>query len=172
MLIPGTEMHVVTFVFAALEIVMFFYQLIFYLSRTSDKARLWYLILLFLLIMYNIAGGLLPDKQYPFPIILQNCVSYGTGFLMAAYFPFYFYKAFNLSQMRFHAYYGVFIYIFLPYILFVVLYTHTGNLEYAAQWGMGMPIIYSFVLFYSITKSVIHKYKEAKEKQDIQEIIG
>ncbi len=35
-----------------------------------------------------------------------------------------------------------------------------------------MPIIYSFVLFYSITKSVIHKYKEAKEKQDIQEIIG
>src|SRR6478735_4106782 len=135
MLIPGTEMHVVTFVFAALEI-----------------------ILLFLLILYNIMGGLLPDPQFSLPIILQNCISYGTGFLMAAYFPYYFYKAFNLEGMKFHAYRGVYIYILIPYLLFVGLYYSTSNLEYAAQWGMSIPIVYSLVLLYSITRSVIRKF--------------
>lgn len=46
MLVFGTEMHVVTFVFVLLELIMFGYQVIHYLSRPQDKTRLWYMILL------------------------------------------------------------------------------------------------------------------------------
>jgi hypothetical protein len=147
MRIPGTEMHVVTFVFSALEIVMFFYQLIFFISRPADKSRLRYLILLLLLIIYNVVGGLLPDKNIDIPVQLQNCFSYSTGFLMAAYFPYYFYKGFELKDLRFHTYYGWFIYLFIPYILFVYLYYRTDDLVYAAKVGMSIPILYSLILF-------------------------
>jgi DNA-binding NarL/FixJ family response regulator len=99
MRIPGMEMHVVTFVFSALEIVMFFYQLIFFISRPADKSRLRYLILLMLLIIYNVVGGLLPDNNIDIPVQLQNCFSYSTGFLMAAYFPYYFYKSELLNYL-------------------------------------------------------------------------
>jgi signal transduction histidine kinase/DNA-binding NarL/FixJ family response regulator len=172
MRIPGTEMHVVTFVFSALEIVMFFYQLIFFISRPTDKSRLRYLILLFLLIVYNIVGGLLPDQNIDISVQLQNCISYSTGFLMAAYFPYYFYKGFDLKNLRFHTYYGWFIYLFIPYVLFVYLYYRTDDLEYAAKIAMSFPIVYSLILFYSITKSVIGKYKENKDKPDVMEMIG
>lgn len=172
MRIPGTEMHVITFVFSALEIVMFFYQLIFFISRPTDKSRLRYLILLFLLIVYNIVGGLLPDNNIDIPVKLQNCFSYSTGFLMAAYFPYYFYKGFELKDLRFHTYYGWCIYLLFPYILFVYLYYKTDDLVFAAQLGMSIPILYSLILFYSITKSVIRKYKENKGNSDVMEMVG
>ena len=96
MLVFATEMHIVTFVFALLEIIMFFYQLIYYLSRPQDESRKWYLILLFLLIIYNITGGLFPNPKLDIPIITQNIIAYGSGFFAAAYFPYNFYKGFNL----------------------------------------------------------------------------
>ena len=104
MLVFGTEMHIVTFVFVLLEIVMFFYQLVDYLSRPQDKSRMWYLILLFLLIVYNITGGLFPDPRINIPIVTQNIIAYGSGFLMGAYFPYYFYKGFGLKGLRVHFY--------------------------------------------------------------------
>jgi uncharacterized protein YebE (UPF0316 family) len=88
MRIPGTEMYVIIFVISALEIVMFCYQLIFFISRPADKSRLRYLILLLLLIIYNVVGGLLPDTNIDIAIKLQNSFAYSTGFLIAAYFPY------------------------------------------------------------------------------------
>ena len=84
----GTEMLLITLIFAVLEIVMFFYQFIYYLSRPQEKQRLYYLILLFLLIVYNITGGLFPDPNISFSIVAQNSIAYGSGFLMASYFPY------------------------------------------------------------------------------------
>ena len=93
-----TEMHVVTLVFIVLEIFMFSFQLVLYLQKPAESKRKYYLILLFLLIIYNIAGGLFPDEDIPLPIRLQNIMAYGAGFLMACYFPFYFYKAFDIHN--------------------------------------------------------------------------
>ena len=36
----GTEMLLITFIFVVLEIAMFFYQFIYYLSRPQEKQRL------------------------------------------------------------------------------------------------------------------------------------
>ena len=140
MLVLGTEMHIVTFVFAILESVMFFYQFIYYLSRPQDESRLWYLILLFLLIVYNITGGLFPDPKINIPIITQNIIAYGSGFLVASYFPYYFYRGFKLKQLRFHALYGVPLFLIAPYLIFfVIVYSVNGNLDFAIRYGIIVP---------------------------------
>ena len=112
----GTEMLLITFIFVVLESVMFFYQFIYFLSRPQEKQRLYYLILLLILIIYNITGGLFPDSDIDIPIVTQNSMAYGSGFLMASYIPYYFYKGFGLDTLRFHAVYGV---LYPPYELHI-----------------------------------------------------
>jgi len=172
MLVFGTEMHVVTFVFVLLEIAMFFFQLIYYLSRPQEKNRYWYLILLFLLILYNITGGLFPDKNLPIPIITQNIIAYGSGFIMASYISYYFYKAFNLEDLRFHALYGIYFFLILPFIVFFVFeYSIHGNLDMARKYGIIVPFFYTLVLLSSILKATRLKYKKNSTKSNFTEVI-
>ncbi len=169
----GTEMHVVTLAFVFFEVVMFFYQLFYYLSRPEDKNRMWYLVLLSLLIVYNITGGLFPDPNIEIPIIAQNIIAYGSGFFMASYFPYYFYKGFDLKTLRFHALYGVPLFLILPYLgFFVIAYSFNGNLEFAVKNGVIIPFFYSIVLLWAITKAVVIKYKEDTSNDKIVEIIA
>lgn len=160
MLLFNSEMHLVTFVFVVLELMIFTYQLLFYYSRPQDKRRLWFLVLLGLLIFYNITGGLFPDETLGFSIVVQNILAYGSGFLMASYFPWYFYKAFNLSSLRFHAVYGVGIFLMLPYAVFLgIVYPLTGDLDFAVGWGMLIPFVYSLVLLWAILVAIRNKIK-------------
>lgn len=173
MLVFGTEMHIVTFVFALLEIIMFFYQLIYYLSRPQDESRRWYLVLLFLLIVYNITGGLFPDPNINIPIIMQNILAYGSGFFAAAYFPYYFYKGFNLKKLRFHALYGVPLFLIAPFIIFfVIVYSINGNLDWAIKYGIIVPFFYSFVLLWAILRAIRLKYTENRGQMNFIEMIA
>ena len=159
MLVFGTQMHIVTFVFVVLEIAMFFYQLIYYLSRPQKKNRYWYLILLFLLIVYNITGGLFPDDNIKIPIIAQNIIAYGSGFIMASYFPIYFYKAFDLKRLRFHALYGIYLFLIVPFLLFFVIgYSRNGNLEDAIKHGIIVPFFYALIFVWNILSAINAKY--------------
>ncbi|KAA5548111.1 ATP-binding response regulator [Adhaeribacter rhizoryzae] len=172
MLVFGTEMHLVTFVFLVLEIAMFFFQFIYFLSRPQEKNRFWYLVLLFLLILYNVTGGLFPDKNLPLPIIAQNIMAYGSGFIMASYIPYYFYKAFNLQQLRFHALYGIYLFLILPFLVFfVVEYSINGNLDLARQHGIIIPFFYTIVLLLSILKATRAKYKSNPTKSNLTEVV-
>lgn len=169
----GTEMLSITFVFAVLEVLMFFYQFIYYLSRPEEKKRLYYLILLFLLIVYNITGGLFPDPEINIPIVVQNSLAYGGGFIMAAYFPYYFYKGFDLTRLRFHAIYGVLLFLILPYLIFfVVVYSINKNLDFAIQYGIIVPFFYSIVLLWAILRAIRLKYKEHQSKENFIEVIA
>lgn len=173
MLVFGTEMHLVTFIFLLLEGFLFFYQFIHYLQRPQDKGRMWYLILLFLLIVYNIAGGLFPDPNINIPVVTQNIIAYGSGFLMASYFPYYFYKGFELKKLRFHAVYGVFLFLLAPYVVFFVIdYSIHENLNYAIKYGIIIPFFYSFVLLWAILRAIRLKYKEDKNKSSLWEVVA
>ncbi len=157
--ILGTEMHIVTFTFVMLESAMFLYQVMYYLVRPKDKSRLWYTVLLFLLIIYNITGGFFPDPKIRIPIITQNVIAYGSGFLMASFFPYYFYRAFGLVSLRFHALYGVPLFLLLPYLLFfVVAYSINENLDFAIKYGTIIPFFYAFVVAIAILKAIRQKY--------------
>ena len=72
MLIEGTQMHVVTFIFVCIEIVIFFYLAIYKLARPDDKIASLNIILISLLVTYNITGGLLPDPNLPGSYFLQE----------------------------------------------------------------------------------------------------
>jgi DNA-binding CsgD family transcriptional regulator len=173
MLVFGTEMHIMTFIFVMLEVPMLFYQVIYYLFRPQDENRLWYLILLFLLILYNITGGLFPDPEIDIPIITQNIIAYGCGFLMASYFPFYFYKAFGLKKLRYHALYGVPLFLLTPYIVFFVMgYSVHGNLDTAIKFGIVIPFFYAIIVLVAILRAIRIKYFEDRGLLNSVEMIA
>lgn len=173
MLVFGTEMHIVTFIFVILEIAMLFYQVIYYLFRPKDKGRLWYMILLLLLIVYNITGGLFPDSEINIPIITQNIIAYGSGFLMASYFPYYFYKGFGLKKLRFHATYGVPLFLLVPYFIFFVIgYSINGNLDLAVKYGIIIPFFYALIVLIAIFISIRLKYSEDRGLLNYMEMVA
>lgn len=172
MQLPGTEMHLVTFVFTLLECAMFFVQLALYLIRPADRHRRWYLVLLGLLIVYNITGGLFPDPNIGIPVHIQYIIAYGTGFLTAAYFPYYFYRVFHLRLLRFHALYGVSLLLLLPFLLFFVIdYTWHRDIELAVQYGVVVPFFYSVILLWAILRAIRVAYRENRNKKQYTEEI-
>jgi hypothetical protein len=173
MLVFGTQIHIVTFIFIVMEFGMFIFQFFYFQFRPQDKSRLWYLILLALLLFYNVTGGLFPDhKITSIPIPTQLMIAYGSGFLMASYFPFYFYKAFDLKVLKWHALYGVPLFLMAPYLLFfVIAYAINGNLNIDIKLGVVVPFIYSLVLLWVILKAIRNHYKEDENhKNAIEEI--
>lgn len=158
MLVFGTEMHIVTFIFVCIETVILFYLVIYRFARPDDKSIPLNIALIFLLIGYNIAGGLFPDPDLPGSFFLQASIAYGMGFITPCYFPFYVYKAFGLKKMKFHAYRGVYLFLVLPYLLFVLVLSQSENLE-VAQQVLILPLLYAFWVFYSLKKAIKYKYQ-------------
>ncbi|RYY71639.1 MAG: LuxR family transcriptional regulator [Chitinophagaceae bacterium] len=159
MLVFETQIHIVTFIFIVLEFCMFIFQLARYWYRPQDMHRGWYLLLLFLMLVYNITGGLFPDSKINLPIGTQMIIAYGSGFIMASYFPFYFYKALELKSLRWHALYGVPLFLMLPYLIFFVIdYTIEGNLQRDLIYGMIVPFIYAMVLLFVMFRAIRNKF--------------
>lgn len=154
-------MHVITFVICIIEFGMLCYQFVYYLFNPRDRCRYWYMLLLALLLFYNITGGLLPDERFALPITFQNIIAYGSGFIMASYFPYYFYRAFNLRSIKFHAKYGVLYFLLLPYVVFFcIVYPITGNLELPTSYGMIVPFVYSIVVLYALLTAIKVKIRK------------
>jgi len=172
MLVFGTQIQIVTFIFIVLEFCMFIFQIFYYLFRPQDSRRLWYLLLLFLFQFYNITGGLFPDPKIDIPIPTQEMIAYGSGFLMASFFPFYFYKAFDLKSLRWHALFGVPLFLMLPYLIFfVIIYTVNGKLNVDIRYGMIVPFIYAIILLWVMFRAIRRKYEAERDKnQYVEEI--
>jgi DNA-binding CsgD family transcriptional regulator len=151
---------------------MFIFQVFYYLFRPQDKSRLWYLILLFLFQFYNISGGLFPDPRIQISIATQEMIAYGSGFLMASYFPFYFYMAFDLKSLRWHALFGVPLFLMLPYLIFfVIVYAINHELNVDVRFGMIAPLIYAMVLIWVMYRGIRKKFIENRDKNKyIEEI--
>jgi DNA-binding CsgD family transcriptional regulator len=168
MLVFGTQMHLVTFLFICIEAVVLFYLLIYRLARPDDKNTFLNIILISLLILYNLTGGLLPDSNLPGSYYLQTSVAYGTGFITPCYFPYYVYHAFYLEKMKFHSYKGVFIFLISPYIIFVILFVSTEDLELAKKLLI-IPTVYAVCVIFTLIKAVRYKYKNSFKTKGAKE---
>jgi DNA-binding CsgD family transcriptional regulator len=157
MLFPGTQMHIITFLFICIETVILFYLLIYRLARPDDRVTLYNIILIIVLIIYNLTGGLLPDTNLPGSYTAQLSIAYFTGFLTPCYFPYYVYHAFGLEKMRFHAYRGVFIFLMLPYMLFVIVFVTSGHIEKAKNLLI-LPAAYALWVIIALIQAVKYKY--------------
>ena len=173
MLVFGTQIHIATLIFILLESGMLFFQFFYYLFRPQDLPRKLYLILLILMLFYNITGGLFPDPKIYIPLDIQEMVAYGSGFLMASYFPYYFYKAFHLPSLRWHALFGVPLFLACPYLVFfVIVYAINGNLNVDIKYGMIAPFIYALVLLYVMFRAIRGKHKhERNQNQYVEETV-
>jgi DNA-binding CsgD family transcriptional regulator len=142
MLVFGTQMHLITFLFICIETVVLFYLVIYRLARPDDKNTFRNIILIGLLIFYNLTGGLLPDENLPGSYSLQMSIAY------------------YLEKMKFHAYKGVFIFLITPYIIFVFLFLSTGNIETAKKLLI-IPTVYAVWVIFTLIKAVRYKYKNS-----------
>jgi signal transduction histidine kinase/DNA-binding NarL/FixJ family response regulator len=173
MLVFGTQMHIVTFLIIILEMLFFFYQIVYFLSRPSDKNRLYYLVLLYLLIQYNIISGLFPNPNYSLPIPLQNITLFAAGFIMGMYFPYYFYKAFNLSKLKFYAYWGSIVFLLIPFILFFLIpYYITNDLESSKKLLLVVAFLYAISFLYSLNRAIKEQSNEQKVLKFKNEIVS
>lgn len=161
MKIGCTQMHTVTLVAIVIELILLGAQGAYYLARPYDRIRLWYIGLLLLMIMLNTVNGLLPDSRYAYPIYIQNIIVTGIGFTVASYYPLYFYKAFELKKLRFHAIYGIPMFMLLPYFLFFVVgYSIHEDIDFARRYGFLIPGIYSAILLITIGRSIHFAYRK------------
>jgi signal transduction histidine kinase/DNA-binding NarL/FixJ family response regulator len=173
MLVFHTELHIITFLIILLEMVFFCHQIIYFLSRPSDKNRLYFLILLYLLIQHNLIGGLLPDPNIPIPTIVQNIIAYGVAFAMAMYFPYYFYKAFKLEKMKFYAYWGNILFLFAPFVLlFITPYYLTNDFAFSRKLAMIVPFIYTLSFLYSLRYAINARNRDLKNTRSKKDILG
>ncbi|MDD2307846.1 MAG: response regulator [Prolixibacteraceae bacterium] len=157
MLVFETQMHIITFFFVSVEVVIFFYLVIFRLARPDDRTVFLNIALIFLLLIYNITGGLLPDPKLPGSYFLQVSIAYATGFITPCYFPYYVYKAFGLTRLKYHAYKGVFLFLIIPYFLFVAAFAISDDLK-VAQNLLILPVLYSSWLIILVIRSIRDKY--------------
>ncbi len=171
MLLPGTEMHWVTFGFVCVELVIFFYLLIHRFARPDNRTISLDISLIALLLVYNITGGLLPDPNLPGSFFVQECIAYATGFITPAYFPYYVYKAFGLEKMEFHARRGVVYFLVLPYLLFVTVFAISNDLNHAKNI-LVIPVVYALWVLASLQKSIRYKYSYSLASRDVKEEAG
>ncbi len=158
MLLPGTQMHIITFLFICIETVILLYLVIYRLARPDDKSTILNIVLILLLILYNVTGGFLPDSNLPGSYFVQTSIAYATGFITPCYFPYYVHKAFALEKMRFHAYRGVVLFLVIPYLIFVTIFFVTGKLEIAKNL-LVIPVLYAIWVINTMIGAVKFKYQ-------------
>lgn len=171
MLLPGTEMHIITFIFVCIEMVILFYLLIYRLARPDDKKAYLNIILIFFLILYNVSGGLLPDPNLPGPFFLQTSIAYATGFITPCFFPYYVYQAFGMEKMKFHAYRGVYLFLIFPYSIFVAIFGISNDLD-IAKYLLIIPVVYAVWVIYSLAKAIRFKYKNNFTSKESKEEVA
>lgn len=155
-------MHPVTLAAIILELVLFGAQLAFFLNHPADRNRIWYLVLLVLLIFKNLTGGLFPDPGFSVPVYIQNIIAYGFGFAVTSFLPYYFYRAFELKALRPHALYGVPLLLMLPYLgFFMIAYAIHEDLEFTVHYGILLPFAYSVVLLWVMFRAIRREYQQS-----------
>lgn len=158
-LIFGSAMHLATGVVILIEFIFIIHQVFLVLEEPNDKKRQYYFWLLFLLLIYNVTGGLFPDDRNGIPLVMQYLLCYGGGLAISAYYPFFFYKYFALSALKFHVKYGVWLFLIGSFFLFFIIgFTLTNNISLAINCGMAIPLGYSFILLFAIGRAIYDQY--------------
>jgi signal transduction histidine kinase/DNA-binding NarL/FixJ family response regulator len=173
MTVFNTEMHIVTFLITVFESAMLFFAVIWYLQRTDDDGRLRYVFLLILLIQYNVFSGLFPDPKININLQFQTILAYWGGISVSMFIVYYIYKTSNLQALKYYAIQGSILFLLLPFVvLFIVPYMITGDAELSRKLVVIMPIIFSFLYVYALTRALWKKYREATNRFEREEIIG
>lgn len=170
-LIYNLPLHPVTFIIIIIEATLLATQVLTFLSRPQEKKRLWQIILLIAVVLRNIIEGMFnnPNPNLPIPISLQTFLGQFFGYIIAAYFPLYFYKTLDFKSLKFHGKYG-FLFVMLPAIfIYWVLTPFSHNIRYLHLYIYIIPFIYALVAFIAIGKGIYKQYEIDRNKADLKE---
>lgn len=170
MQIGCTQMHPVTLAAIIIELIVLGAQGGYYLSRPHNTTRLWYIGLLVLIITLNLVNGLFPNPAYRIPLYMQQNTVTAVGIAVVCYFPLYFYRGFGLERLRFHARYGIALFLLLPYfVFFIIVHSITEDTDLARRYGFIVPMGYAVVLLLAIANAIRHRYRETRNKKHMAE---
>ncbi len=154
------QTHSLLIVFVVIEMMMMIWQLARYFYRPEDKHRGWYILLILLLLLHNITIAFFPDTKL---------LNYGTGIIEASYFPFYFYKEFELVEIRRYALIWTPLFLIGPYLFsFVIIYPIYDNLKMVFRYGLIIPSAYYLYLL-KVILTAIRKRQPNRNKESYME---
>ncbi|TXI14636.1 MAG: LuxR family transcriptional regulator [Pedobacter sp.] len=171
MSIYGVPFHLVTFFIVLFELFLLVVQYVEYLKRPREKQRLWQLILLVLVILRNTVEGAfqIPNPDWPISLLLQNFLGQGFGYIVASYFPLYWYKTLGLRQLKPHGTYG-FLFLIVPVIfVYGLIYPINQDIMEARKYVYVIPFFYGITMITHVTKSTFSQYRKDKNKMAFQE---
>jgi DNA-binding CsgD family transcriptional regulator len=166
------HLHWLTLVFIAFESIFFLIQVWDIYKHPHEHRQWWYLVLLFLLLAFNLGNGLFPDPDAPVPEKLQYILADGLAYLLGAYFPLYFYKAFELDRLRFHALKGVPLFVVGPYLAFLAGYLFNNQLLADREYSVLLPAVYGAMLLFIILKTIQRKHADDAEWPHYREALA
>lgn len=169
---PITISPIILFVIV-LEIAILFNQVLSYLSRPHEKKRLWHLLLIGMLVLYNLTENLIrmPDPHIPLSTIWQGVISESTGYFVTAYIPFYAFKTmdFRENRFRFHARFG-FLFVLVPAVFFFFFYYPiTGNLLLTRRYVYILPATYAVTALFATGRNIYIEFREDGNKHVLKE---
>lgn len=166
MLFFNIQINPVIFVIILLEVIIFSHQFLSYLARPQEKERLWHIILVGLLILYNFAENLvvMPDANIPLPNMLQVIINQGFGYLVTAYMPFYCVKTMNFNRLAFHRKYGFFLIIIPAIVCYGIYYPLTLDLQGTLEYVYITTGSYAIVALIASGRAVYLQYKEDRDR--------
>ncbi len=118
-----------------------------------------FLLLSTLVLFYNTLNGIFTNDAIDLSIELQKYLIYGSYILLSIYLPLYFLKAFDLSNIKFFAYWGGIVFLLIPYGLFHVAPTYlVDNFALQNAFKIVVPILYGTSMIYFYIKSLLKEY--------------
>lgn len=153
-------MHMVTFCITMFEVFLLVFHIIYFLQRPSDNNRAHYLVLLLCLIAYNSSGGLFPDHRLPVPVTFQTILAYLTGFGMSMYGMYFFYRLFDLAELKYFATRGLLYFLLVPFLLlFLVPFLITNDSRFAARLAVVIPFFYGLTFLSALVFALFKRLK-------------
>lgn len=162
----NTKLPLVIFFIIIIEVAILFTQYIEFLSRSNEKKRLYHILLILILILYNIAEGFFPDENIKWVSTdFQYFLGYGFGYLFAAYCPLYFYRSMEIGALKFHGRFG-YLFVVIPTVVFYgIVFPITHDLTLTRKYIYIVPALYALTLFYSAIFEIRKAYLKDKNRQ-------
>lgn len=162
-MIDGTGMHWATGLVIFTQLIFIIHQVFECLKHADNKQERRYLFLLIVLLIHNILAEIFPDQKLNIPIIIQNIVRYSGVLLVLIYCTFYFYRSFELTALKFHTRWGVWLLLISAYFFGIIgFYFLTNNISLSSTYAMIIPGIYSLFLICAIGRAIYKKHKDER----------
>ncbi|WP_288443110.1 LuxR C-terminal-related transcriptional regulator [uncultured Chryseobacterium sp.] len=158
----GTEIHIITFIYICLLILILGFALIRVSANEGNKSfDLHFLLLTFAVILNNVSSGLLPDKNFSINILSQNVIAYTIGFITIGYYIYFLSKYYSLTFKNYLHFNYVIICLSVNLVVgFIIPYVITGNLEISRKFFLIIPVCFILFLIYIIYKNKTEDYLE------------